>query len=142
MGAKRQTSKADQTSVEKGRIYEGKVVDYLQKAGYQICQQNFRCPFGEVDIIAQKDGAIFFVEVKGQSRDWQAESKINLQKRRRIEMASIDYIRQKGLWDRGIHYDVAVVTGDRIKYYQDAFVGRGSWLWNRLRGKSSNLTYF
>lgn len=37
---------------------------YLEMRGYKILEQNFRRPNTEVDIIASKDGVIYFVEVK------------------------------------------------------------------------------
>ena len=47
-----------------GRFGEDKAVDYLISAGYTVLQRNFRCRLGEIDIIAQKDGFIAFIEVK------------------------------------------------------------------------------
>jgi putative endonuclease len=35
-----------------------------QKKGYKILERNYRKPYGEIDIIAEKDGIIRFVEVK------------------------------------------------------------------------------
>ena len=37
---------------------------YLQINGYQILKCNFRCRFGEIDLIAQKGGTLHFIEVK------------------------------------------------------------------------------
>jgi len=50
--------------IQKGKQGEQMVADYLQTHGYKILNQNFRKPFGEVDIIAQKHDTIAFVEVK------------------------------------------------------------------------------
>jgi putative endonuclease len=36
----------------------------LLKNGYKIIEKNFRCPLGEIDIIATKSGVLVFVEVK------------------------------------------------------------------------------
>jgi putative endonuclease len=38
--------------------------DYLESRGYRIRERNFRCREGEIDIIAEKDGCLAFVEVK------------------------------------------------------------------------------
>lgn len=43
---------------------EDLAVTYLQKKGYQIIERNFRKRYGEIDIIAQKDDTLVFVEVK------------------------------------------------------------------------------
>jgi putative endonuclease len=50
--------------IEKGKEGELLVAEYLQKEGYKIIAQNYRKRFGEVDLIAQKDDTIAFVEVK------------------------------------------------------------------------------
>lgn len=38
--------------------------DHLEARGYRIRERNFRCREGEIDIIAEKDGCLAFVEVK------------------------------------------------------------------------------
>ena len=47
-----------------GDFGENAAKEYLEDMGYEILKRNFRLRFGEVDIIAQKDGCIVFVEVK------------------------------------------------------------------------------
>lgn len=41
--------------------------DYLANRGFLILERNFICKGGEIDIVAEKDGAIHFVEVKTRS---------------------------------------------------------------------------
>lgn len=50
--------------IEKGKEGELLVAQYLQKKGYTIITQNYRKRYGEVDLIAQKNDVIAFVEVK------------------------------------------------------------------------------
>lgn len=47
-----------------GKFGENMAVDYLKNNGYQIIQRNFRCQFGETDIISFKNGTYIFIEVK------------------------------------------------------------------------------
>lgn len=47
-----------------GRAGEAYTAGWLQKQGYHIIARNWRCRYGEVDIIAQKDETVAFVEVK------------------------------------------------------------------------------
>jgi len=49
---------------EVGAIGEKLAADLLKKHGYKILQRNYRCREGEVDIIAQKDDSLVFVEVR------------------------------------------------------------------------------
>ncbi|MGC9031469.1 MAG: YraN family protein [Minisyncoccia bacterium] len=37
---------------------------FLLKKGYEVLERNFKTKFGEIDIIAKKDGILIFVEVK------------------------------------------------------------------------------
>jgi Holliday junction resolvase-like predicted endonuclease len=51
-------------SVATGRFFENKVRDYLKSQKHTIITSNFYSPFGEIDIITEKDSKIFFIEVK------------------------------------------------------------------------------
>jgi putative endonuclease len=43
---------------------ESVTAKYLEEHGYKVLARNVRTPYGEIDIIAQKDGFTIFVEVK------------------------------------------------------------------------------
>ncbi len=49
---------------ETGILGEKLAGDFLGKNGYRIIEKNFRCPVGEVDIIAQQQDTLVFVEVR------------------------------------------------------------------------------
>jgi len=38
--------------------------DFLKKQGYRIKETNYRCPEGEIDIIAQHKDSLVFIEVR------------------------------------------------------------------------------
>jgi len=50
-----------------GTGYEQLAAAYLVNMGFQMVAKNQYTPFGEVDIIMEKDGALYFVEVKYRS---------------------------------------------------------------------------
>ena len=52
-----------------GRLGEQLTAEYLEEKGYEIVERNFKCRFGEIDIIAQNDRYLAFVEVKTRSAD-------------------------------------------------------------------------
>jgi len=52
-----------------GSIGEEVAANFLKSKGFIILDRNFRKPWGEIDIIAEKDGVIRFVEVKSVSRE-------------------------------------------------------------------------
>jgi putative endonuclease len=45
------------------------VVEHLSKNGYKILERNYLRKWGELDIVAQKDEILHFIEVKSVSRD-------------------------------------------------------------------------
>jgi len=67
---------------EIGAWGENCAAEQLEKEGYRICCRNFRCRFGEIDLIAEKEDMLAFVEVKlrrssshGQAREFVTASK-------------------------------------------------------------------
>ncbi|HSW85690.1 MAG TPA: YraN family protein [Candidatus Saccharimonadales bacterium] len=52
------------TTVSTGHQAETAAKVYLEMRGFHIIEQNWRKPRYEIDIIAQKHGVIYFVEVK------------------------------------------------------------------------------
>ena len=55
--------------VSKGAIGEVLAARFLRSKGYTILASNYRCRFGEIDIIAADGQYIAFVEVKTRSED-------------------------------------------------------------------------
>ena len=56
--------KGEASSKRTGLYYETQAAVFLEKQGYQILERNFRCPAGEIDLIAKEGGYLCFVEVK------------------------------------------------------------------------------
>lgn len=52
-----------------GKIGEDMAESMLFSEGYTILDRNFRSYYGEVDIVCEKDGTLFFVEVKTRTTD-------------------------------------------------------------------------
>jgi len=50
-----------------GELGETAAVRFLKKRGYKILERNARTIFGEIDIVAIKDGFTIFVEVRSRS---------------------------------------------------------------------------
>jgi Holliday junction resolvase-like predicted endonuclease len=58
-------------STRVGSKAETFAAEYLKSHDYTIIERNWRTPVCEIDIIAKKDGIIYFAEVKFRSRDSQ-----------------------------------------------------------------------
>lgn len=54
-----------------GSRYEAVAAEYLQKEGYRILAKNFRSRFGEIDIVAEEEPYLVFVEVKYRTKQSQ-----------------------------------------------------------------------
>jgi putative endonuclease len=52
---------------EVGKLGEKAARKFLKKRGYRIRETNFRCPHGEIDIVAQQKDCLVFVEVRTKS---------------------------------------------------------------------------
>lgn len=55
-------------SVEAGKLGEDAAAIYLTKVGFEILQRNWRTRWCEIDIVATKSGAVYFVECKYRAR--------------------------------------------------------------------------
>jgi len=59
----------DKKRKETGRLGESVAAQFLIRKGFIILDRNYRKPWGEIDIIAEKNGIVRFVEVKTLSRE-------------------------------------------------------------------------
>lgn len=51
-------------TTQKGREAEDYACEFLIEQGFAVLERNFHTRFGELDIIAKKDGILHFIEVK------------------------------------------------------------------------------
>ncbi len=86
----------------KERIRVGKAGEiaaraYLEELGYSITEVNFRCPIGEIDIVARDRNTIVLVEVRTKtSRAYGSpEESINAEKARRLRRLALYYLQSK-----------------------------------------------
>ena len=47
-----------------GILGEKLAKDFLKKRGYHILETNYRCPEGEIDIVAKHEDSLVFIEVR------------------------------------------------------------------------------
>ena len=93
----------------KGRKGEEIAGRALLHEGYEILCRNYRRAMGEIDIIAARDGCVYFVEVKAKSSALfgsPAES-VNQAKRRRIAKVAIVYMSEA---EKDTEYGFLVVS--------------------------------
>ena len=114
---------------EAGDRGEAETADYLCKSGYTVLARQWRCRFGEIDLIARdRDGTLCFVEVKlrsnlmlGLPREY-----VNVRKQGKLRMTAACYLSEQEL-DVPARFDVAEVYVDaaknvaRLDYLENAF---------------------
>ena len=76
-----------------GILGEKLAKDFLKKRGYCIIETNYRCPEGEVDIIARHGDFLVFIEVRTKkSREFGSpEESITLAKKERMKVVASRY---------------------------------------------------
>ena len=108
-----------------GEVYAAR---YLRDRGYRIVSANYRTRMGEIDIAAEKDGTLAFIEVKTRSAGMiatPAES-VDTRKQKRIAMAAAQYLKAEtaGVRTRFDVIEVYLGTDDAlqdIRHIQNAF---------------------
>lgn len=83
----------------------------LQQRGYRIIARNFRCRFGEIDIIAFHQGMLVFIEVRARTSLIAGfpEESINYYKRRRIRKVAEYYLMIHNKPDAPYRFDVVAI---------------------------------
>ncbi len=100
-----------------GKYGEKHAGTYLMENGYKIIAKNYRCRYGEIDIIALKDNVFCFIEVKTrQNKEFgEPEESIDLQKLKKICLAAQHYISCKNLQECNFRFDAISVIVSNSK---------------------------
>ncbi len=108
-----------------GDFYEELACDYLLNKGYRIVCRNFRSRFGEVDIIAYKDGVCVFFEVKyrknaafGMPEDFVTKSK-----QEKIARTAMFYLMKNDVLN-DYRFDIISILGEELAHIENAFFPR------------------
>ena len=51
----------------KGELGEALAAQYLEAQGWRVAARNYRCPWGEIDLICENEQFLIFVEVKART---------------------------------------------------------------------------
>lgn len=104
---------------------ENLATNYMQQQGYAIIKRNHRIGKAEIDIIAQKEGILVFVEVKTRANDYfgYPEEAVNKRKQKMLLNAAEAYIFKTG-WQHDIRFDIVAITMSdppEVFHIEDAF---------------------
>ena len=110
-----------------GILGEELAVQELERRGYAILERRYRTRYGEIDIIAEDEDTLVFVEVKARADDefgTAAEAVTPWKQRRLVRMASY-YLACQKVGQRPCRFDVVAIMFDapvpRIDVFQSAF---------------------
>ena len=83
----------------RGQHGEQMAVQFLQRQGYCILHQNYRCRGGEVDIVAWDGPTLVFIEVKtkGQALFGAPQAMVDARKQKKIVHVAMVYVQQHQL---------------------------------------------
>ena len=116
------------TAKAAGNRGEAEVAQYLRKAGYTLLASQWRCRYGELDLVAKSpQGIICFVEVKLRSAGAIARPAefVDPRKQNRLRTAASVYLSTHDP-DAPARFDVAEVYAEnngvlRVEYLENAF---------------------
>jgi len=104
-----------------GQDGEDQALAHLQKNGLALCERNFRCKGGEIDLIMREQGALVFVEVRKreQSRHGGAAASITAAKQRRLIIAAQVYLKRFKM-PPPCRFDVIAIDGGNLTWLKNA----------------------
>ncbi|MBI5732317.1 MAG: YraN family protein [Candidatus Magasanikbacteria bacterium] len=97
-----------------GKFGEDLAARFLERRGFIIKGRNFRTRYGEIDIVAEKDGHLHFVEVKTRASEafGIGEEAIHYLKRQNLLMAARLYLSRGGIFNPA-QFDSLAILIDR-----------------------------
>ena len=108
----------------RGEAAESLAANFLRAQGLAISERNYRCRFGEIDLIAREGATLVFVEVRQRRSESYggAAASITAAKRARLIAAARHYLaRQRSL--PPCRFDAVLIHGfpPRIEWIRNAF---------------------
>ena len=105
-----------------GKAGENKACSYLKNSGYKILKRNYKNPFGEVDIIAEKQDVVAFIEVKTRLTDSYGSPSEAVNKTRQTKyINAANYFFSGKDIDCTVRFDIIEIYKGEITHIENAF---------------------
>lgn len=108
----------------RGEPAESLAAAFLEAEGLKILARNYRCRFGEIDLVAVNGATLVFVEVRARGSEAYggAAGSITPAKRKRLVAAARHYLMSHRS-SSPCRFDVVLVRGreSRVEWLRDAF---------------------
>jgi len=117
----------DTQKITTGKEGEKIAAIYLEKNGYRIIEVNFRCPIGEIDIVAKEKDDLVFVEVKTRKSIalGYPEQAVGIRKQKKMSQLALWYMQKRKIADTNARFDVVAITlipdNNEVRLIQNAF---------------------
>jgi len=117
----------DTDKITTGKEGEKIAAAYLKKNGYRIIEINFRCPIGEIDIVAKEKNDLVFVEVKTRkSIDLgYPEQAVGIRKQKKMSQLALWYLQKRKIAEINARFDVVAINlipeKNEVKLIKNAF---------------------
>jgi len=107
----------------RGRAAEARAAAALEREGWTILARRLRTEAGELDLIAERDGLLTFVEVKARPRLAEAAAALTPRQRARLIAAAEAWLAaHPGHGAAGVRFDVMLVAANgAVRRIADAF---------------------
>jgi len=96
---------------------------HLEAHGLRVVERNYRCRWGEIDLVVLDGDVLVFVEVKLRYAPVDPLEAVDARKRHQISKAAFDFLQTRGMLGRTARFDVVAVEGRSLdcQHVADAF---------------------
>ena len=101
-----------------GKKGEDIAAAFLEKKGYNILFRNYKCSFGEIDIIAKHKKTLSFIEVKTRSTKKYGlpQEAVTPAKQAKISRVALEFVQRYKMENRAARFDVV-----SVQYLNDGY---------------------
>jgi len=113
--------------IELGQRGEAIALKKVKKLGYKCIARNYRCPLGEVDLVAKDGNTLVFVEIKTRRMKslGYAKEAITEKKKRQLSKVALAYMKANNCSHMKSRFDVVAINfingKSEIEVIQNAF---------------------
>ena len=110
-----------------GRAGEDLAAQHYRRLGYRVLERNYRCRYGEIDLVARKDRQLVFCEVKTRTAGpWGLPAEaVGWRKQQRLRQLATHWLSERRPGRVDVRFDVVsvIVRGSRFEltHLTDAF---------------------
>lgn len=108
--------------LQRGAAAEQQALDLLMAAGLRLVCRNFRCQYGELDLVMYDEETLVIVEVRfRQSQAFGgAVGSVTVRKQKKIILATQVYLMTHPV-KAAVRFDVVAISGQGVNWIKNAF---------------------